>query len=155
MTHPEPVRRSFARQFLQAHPVTHIDAMRRAAASGKVDPWMKVRDVVDLVGLDRAAWGPGRQFPTPVDAYADMLRSFYAAFPVGKLVGSFVSIGDRVYVQGFHNDAYSNYDEHLRVLSIPLYPDWSPIFMTAEEHADFTRSFFAYHDEQVKIHQEI
>lgn len=135
-------RRDFARRFSRVDPPGHIEEMRQLVErSVREDSnWVRLRDLIDLIGLVRNKWGPHKTFPTPVDAYTDMLKSFRAAFPRARFEGNFTQVGDRVYVLGVLDSLPGSRQV---VMSVPLYPDWEAIFMTEEEHAEAVGVFLS------------
>lgn len=140
-TRQDEYRRDFARRFSHVSAPGYIDEMRQLVdeQSTKDYPsWVRFRDLIDMIGLVRNKWGPHKTFPTPPDAYADMLKSFRVAFPLGRFDGKFTQVGDRVYVLGVVDSLQGG--EQV-VMSVPLYPDWEAMFMTDEEHAEAVRVF--------------
>lgn len=136
-------RRQFAQQFSSTLTEAEFQAIYdKAKALPCPASYQIPRDILDLVGLVTAHWGPDKRFPTPVDAYVDMLKSFYSAFPGAKFTGKFTRILDRVYVIGLPRRGEPDFV----TFSIPLFPDWIPLFMTELEHQDATHAFLAKAD---------
>ena len=134
-TRQDECRRDFARRFSHVNPPGHIEEMRQLVGRSVREDfnWARLRDLIDLIGLVRNKWGPHKTFPTPVDAYADMLKSFRAAFPRARFGGKFTQVGDRVYVLGVLDSLHGGGQV---VMSVPLYPDWEAIFMTEAEYVE-------------------
>ena len=139
-TRQDEYRRDFARRFSHVSAPDHIEEMRRLVGRSIREDlnWVRFRERIDMIGLVRNKWGPHKTFPTPPDAYADMLKSFRVAFPLGRFDGKFTQVGDRVYVLGVVDSLQGG--EQV-VMSVPLYPDWEAMFMTDEEHAEAVRVF--------------